>query len=343
MDKRVIFAVAGSGKTTHIVSGLSNDKRSLIVTYTQSNCDNLRKKIVAKFNGRWPEHITLMTYFSFLNSFCYKPFLSDKFKSKGLIYEKNPSQYLKKTNIDYYMTKTRYLYSNRLALLVEVAGILDDVRERICIYFDEFIIDEIQDISGRDFTFLEHLMATNVDTLFVGDFYQHTFDTSRDGPVNNNLFNDYTSYEQRFTSKGFLADKTTLTNSWRCSKNICDYIREQLGIQMDSNRPDTDNTQIKYVSNGEHIRAIMEDEGTIKLHYRNSAKCGSGHKNWGDSKGEDHHNDVCVLLNKTTLENYNAGKLNTLKPSTKNKLYVAITRARGNVYFIDESCVAPYL
>lgn len=32
MDKRVIFAVAGSGKTTYIVDSLSRDKRSLIVT-----------------------------------------------------------------------------------------------------------------------------------------------------------------------------------------------------------------------------------------------------------------------------------------------------------------------
>ena len=34
MDKKVIFAVAGSGKTKYIVDELSLDKRSLIVTYT---------------------------------------------------------------------------------------------------------------------------------------------------------------------------------------------------------------------------------------------------------------------------------------------------------------------
>lgn len=45
MDKRVIFAVAGSGKTTYIVNSLTADKRSLIVTYTNSNFDNLTQKI----------------------------------------------------------------------------------------------------------------------------------------------------------------------------------------------------------------------------------------------------------------------------------------------------------
>ena len=86
----MIFAVAGSGKTTFIVESLVKEKRSLIVTYTNSNYDNLSQKILKKFNGVWPETITLMTYFQFLYRFCYKPFLSDRVKARGIIYERNP-------------------------------------------------------------------------------------------------------------------------------------------------------------------------------------------------------------------------------------------------------------
>ena len=64
MDKRVIFAVAGSGKTTYIVDSLSRDKRSLIVTYTVGNYNNLCRKISEKFNGDWPENIWVMGYFT---------------------------------------------------------------------------------------------------------------------------------------------------------------------------------------------------------------------------------------------------------------------------------------
>ena len=92
MDKRVIFAVAGSGKTTHIVNSLSVDKRSLIVTYTISNYENLSRKIVEKYGGNWPNNVTLMTYFQFLFRFCYKPFLADLVKARGIIYEQNPNQ-----------------------------------------------------------------------------------------------------------------------------------------------------------------------------------------------------------------------------------------------------------
>lgn len=42
------------------------------------------------------------------------------------------------------------------------------------------------------------------------------------------------------------------------------------------------------------------------------------------------------MLNKTTAVKFAAGKLSELPPPTRNKLYVAITRAKGNVYFINE-------
>ena len=100
MDKRLILAVAGSGKTTHIVERLNSSKRSLIITYTTGNYNNLKNKIVQKFDSVWPENITLMTYFSFLFSFCYKPLLADIVRSRGIIYEPNPNKFVKKRILD---------------------------------------------------------------------------------------------------------------------------------------------------------------------------------------------------------------------------------------------------
>ena len=64
---------------------------------------------------------------------------------------------------------------------------------------------------------------TKYKMLFVGDFYQHTFDTSLDGATNSTLFNSKAKYESRFTAKGFICDNTSLVNSWRCSKNVCQF------------------------------------------------------------------------------------------------------------------------
>ena len=201
MDKRVIFAVAGSGKTTHIINSLSTDKRFLIITYTISNFKNLSRKIAKKYGGNWPDNVTVMTYFQFLFRFCYRPFLADRIRARGIIYEQNPNRYVAQDDRQYYLSPNGYFYSNRLSLFLEKANVVDEIKCRIEKYFDVFVIDEIQDIAGRDFNFLEALMETSVNMLFVGDFYQHTFDTSRDGNVNQSLFDDRNAYEAQLTAQ----------------------------------------------------------------------------------------------------------------------------------------------
>ncbi|MCD8145661.1 MAG: TGBp1 family protein, partial [Clostridiales bacterium] len=218
---------------------------------------------------------------------------------------------------------------------LEKQNVIDDIKRRIETYFDEFIIDEIQDIAGRDFTFLEHLMNTSVDMLFVGDYYQHTYDTSRDGNVNKSLFNSKSSYEERFSQKGFIVDSTTLTKSWRCGPAICDYITQNLGIAISSNRQG-DNSKISFVSSHTEVEELLRDPRIVKLHYQKSYQYGVGHRNWGDTKGEDCYQDVCVCLNKTTMKLYSKGQLNKLVAPTRNKLYVAITRTHGNCFLIEE-------
>lgn len=336
MDKKLILAVAGAGKTTKIVNGLNETKRSLVITYTDANCENLRKKIVKKFNGVWPNNIVLMTYFRFLYNFCYKPFLSYRYKAKGLTYEKNPNMFLRQQQNAYFISNQKKLYSNRLALLLERDNVVEDIKQRLEKYFDEFIIDEIQDIGGRDFNLLLAIMQANVDMLFVGDFYQHTYNTSNDGNTNSSLFDNYLSYKDKFEKNGFDVDETTLSKSWRCSPSVCKFVEDNLGIFIASHRCSADDKYVKYIEDNTEIQRIIDNKNIIKLHYNNSTKFGIGHRNWGDTKGEDDYDSVCILLNPTTFSHYIDNDLINLANSTKNKLYVAITRARGDVYLIEE-------
>ena len=61
----IIIAAAGSGKTTHIVRTVLDtpEIKSIIVTYTQNNEDEIRKRFYKEL-GYVPAHVTIKTWFT---------------------------------------------------------------------------------------------------------------------------------------------------------------------------------------------------------------------------------------------------------------------------------------
>ncbi len=86
----------------------------------------------------------------------------------------------------------RHIHSEFVLLLNP--DVISDIISRIEKYVDHLYIDEVQDFAGNDFSFLKKISSANVDMLFVGDFFQHTFDTSRDASVNKSLHDNYSVY-----------------------------------------------------------------------------------------------------------------------------------------------------
>ena len=335
MDRRIILAVAGSGKTTFLINSLNLDRRFLIVTYTENNVAHIHRHIINKF-GYMPKNITLLSYFQFLINSCYRPFLKDKYDAKGITWNipEDWTRY-KKGNL-HYMTSHRYLYHNRIAKLC-IDNCKDLIKDRIEKYYDCFMIDEVQDLGGHDFNLIQSIVPTKIDCLFVGDFYQHTFDTSNDGNVNKGLYNDFEKYKLKWSKIGFIIDDATLSNSYRCSPHICDFISKRLSISINSHRQDF--TNIILVDNQTDADALFDNKSIIKLFFKEAYKYHCYAENWGKSKGMDCFKDVCIVLNATTLESYIKNTLHLLAPSTLNKLYVAFTRAKGNVFLIPHTFI----
>ena len=339
MDKRLVHAVAGSGKTRMIIESLGLNKRFLILTYTEANLSNLKSRIRQRF-GLIPENITVLSYFNFLYSHCYRPFLSKKCRAKGISWDIPPSWTLRKKRTDpkFYFTAHHQLYHNRIAKLLEVTDTIVHAKERLEKYFDVFMIDEIQDLGGHDFDFISHLSKAAVEMLFVGDFYQHTFDTSRDGPTNATLHNDYAKYLDKFRQLSLVIDERSLNASYRCSAEICAFVTEKLKINMQP--ANARSGQITFIEEKDTALNLFSCNKTVKLFYQSHDKYPCYSKNWGKSKGEDCYEDVCVILNKTTHKHFKADTLHKLAPSTKNKFYVACTRAKGDLYFVPENLIA---
>ncbi|WP_175824221.1 UvrD-helicase domain-containing protein [Burkholderia sp. BCC0419] len=336
MDKTVIFAVAGSGKTYKIVEKLDEVRRVLLVTYTEANRENLRTRIIQKF-GYFPENIVLYTYFTFLHSFCYRPFLLAEKRTKGVTFQRPPAKgpMFGVADDRRYMTSGRRLYHHRLAKYVEQTGTVKDVIARIEKYFDAFFVDEVQDFAGHDFNLLMLLCHSDVECMFVGDFYQHTYDTSRDGNVNANLHVDYEAYKARFKAAKMEVDLTSLMKSRRCSKSVCDFISAQIGIQIESHSDTI--TDVRLVEDRAVAQELYEAPNIVKLFLQEHYKYDCYSQNWGASKGLDHYGDVCVVLHPAALAAWRAGTLVALNPETRNKLYVACSRARGNLTFVPDA------
>ncbi|CAN7408108.1 DNA helicase UvrD [Pseudomonas brassicacearum] len=339
MDKSVIFAVAGSGKTSLVIERLSLDQRALIITYTENNHRHLRNKIIQKF-GTIPSNITLMTYFSFLHGFCYRPLMQLKIGSRGLTFRRPPDRQIPLTDIARFRDGSRRLYHNRLAKFLQLRGCVPSIKARIERFYDCVYVDEVQDFAGHDFNLLLDISKAKAGMTFVGDFYQHTFDTSRDGTVNGTLHDDMAKYEKRFRDAGIAVDKTTLGRSWRCATSTCDFISTKLQIAMGSHVERAG--EIVTVLEQAQANALHADPSVVKLFLQEHGKYGCYSQNWGASKGMDHFEDVCVVLGLEAWKRYQTGNLHEAKPQTRNKLYVACSRARGKLFFVQDKLFKPF-
>lgn len=331
VDKRLILAVAGSGKTRLIIEKLDTDKNYLIITYTNSNYALIKRRVIKKF-GFLPNNIHIIKFFEFLYSFCCKPFLFFKHDLKGIYWDETPESSRYSKDEKKFMTKNNLLYHNRISKFLEETGTINDIIEKLELFYDYLIIDEFQDLGGHDFNFIMNVSKAKINFLFVGDFFQHTYTTSNDGNVNSNLYKDYQKYIKLLEKNKIYVDTNTLKKSFRCSPTICNFITENLGISIESAR--TDLTKIELVEEQQKINDILANNEIIKLVFRDATSQTFYSKNWGDSKGEDDYNDTCIILNKTTTKLFNKSKLLELAPLSKNKLYVALTRTKSNCYII---------
>lgn len=326
MDKIALNAVAGAGKTTLIINSLNLIDRFAIITYTTANQESIRQSIIRKF-GYLPSNIYVFGYFEFIYSFCYMP-IQNTFPNEGLSFE-NPSYWNRSL-----LTSDGRFYSNKLAQHIMESKL--SYIERINKYFDHLFIDEMQDFGSFDLDWMLSLSKTDISITLVGDFFQTTFLTSRKGNKNASIHSDYNRYKSEFIKVGFAFDETTLVTSRRCSRNICNFISERLLINIDSSRQDDDNTNVAFLSDKEQIAEVFNNDLIKKLFYDNhrTFKCNSD--NWGASKGLT-FDDVCVVLNPKTAKLYKNNELKNLAPKTLSKFYVACTRARGNLYFVEQS------
>lgn len=342
-NKKLIHAVAGSGKTRFIIDNIDPSKRNLIITYTVNNQQILEQRLIKKF-GRIPKDTHIFGVFEFLYTFCLVPYFYGR--PKGINFN-----YIKKNRWDNNsVDKDGRIIHNQLShALLEGKIIYNKIQrklehsylDRIDQFFDFIFVDECQDFGAYDFEWMLSLSKLNATVYLLGDFYQKTYSTSLSGNKGKGIHSDINKWFEAFKKNDFDVDVTSLSNSHRCPPEICEFIKEKLGINIISSKPKCGLEKIKLLKKRDEIDCVMRNDDTMKLFYQKSSQYDCNSLNWGESKGAE-FNNVCVVLNNETWNHYEKDTLSNLAPSTKAKFYVACTRALANLYLVAEKEVANY-
>lgn len=328
--KQVIHAVAGSGKTSLIINELTLEKYIAIITYTTSNQNVLKEKVVEKF-GHMPENIKIFGFWQFIYSFCLVPCLTSK--PKGIIYDNEIKKNHKFNGKKVAYGVNGYIFDNMISKFLFDKNI--PYIERINEYFDEIYIDEMQDFDSYDFDWLLTLAKSKIRVWLVGDFFQRTYSTSKFGNKGSSLINNFELYKQKFETSGYYFNETLLSKSHRCSPEICNFVSENIGINIKSHNI-SGKAKFLLIDDKNTILNILQDDSIKKLFFKEHYKYNCNSVNWGDSKGQT-YDKICIVLNPESFKLYSKYKLMEMRPITKSKFYVACTRSLGDVYFIEQN------
>lgn len=372
MDKKIILAVAGSGKTYTLCNSINPNERNLILAFTHQNLKNITSELVKKFK-EIPHSTKIWTFDSFVyNNFIlpFEPtivssFGEEEFHSNGITLNEPPesdwvrnnlrkksksnyNKYYKKDELFHYIDPNTKCYYNKttseLAIYCKKL-IIERAIKRLQKFIDNIYIDEFQDFRKFDYDLICEISKSFTSVLLVGDYYQHSvIGDKNSGRPYKNSNKDIISYEEfklNLEKLGFSVDTTSLNKSRRCSKEVCQFVKENLNINIDSEG--INDGKVIYVKEEDACK-ILNDDSIIKLTYNKSNTYPFKARNWSYSKGDTYKN-VCVILTKSvTDKNTQKLKLNDNEgPTIKNMLYVALTRTSGDLYIMAESTLQTYL
>lgn len=366
MIRKVVIASAGAGKTHRIISeagcyAIQGDK-ILVVTYTENN----QKELISRFSSLNLDNdkFVVKGLFSFLLEDIVRPYQqcafggrieTINFNSDGDPHKKNGRTIPGRKellpcgsfNPDYYLTQCRKkahtTYLSKLAskiLKLKEKDILD----RLGGIYKHIYFDEVQDLVGWDYEILKALDKSKSFLITcVGDFRQTIYDTSvaSKGPKSSKQKLD------RFRRMKF--DEEHLAVSRRSVQSICDYADD---IHFDEGYKKTistiaevpecfgDHVGVFCVSESNAIAYINEHKPVLLRHGVSSGKMFNEVNvkkiNFGKSKGLGFERTIIVptkpyikyILGDRAVFDGNKSE------ESKNKLYVAITRARYSVAFV---------
>lgn len=337
-NNHFIHSSAGTGKTTKI-SKLAlrlKSKKILITTYTIENTQEIIRKI-EKLNGFVPQNIEVITWYNFLLKECVRPY-QNKFGIKerinNVIFVNNKSvPFVKESSLQHYI-KEDAVYSDKLSKFAYNCNTRNNncIVNRLEKCYDFIFIDEAQDLSGYDFSWVDCLLSSSCFVTLVGDARQNTFNTtpsSKDKVFSKNIL----EYFKLKVEKGY-GKLYHMNRSWRCNDAICkfsDKLFPDFPATLSNNFKKTHHDGI-FLVNTSDLDAYCKQFNPKILLWSKTSKDKIGNKeaiNIGISKGCT-YDRVLIVPTQPMLK-----FLQSNTPlSSPYKFYIAVTRARYSVSFL---------
>lgn len=350
---KLLIASAGAGKTTFLVNEALKQKGNvLITTYTQSNEQEIRKKII-EVNKCIPENITIQPWFSTLLQHGVRPYqgcLCEK-KINGMVLFNSPSavKYVTKAGFavcykeedleKHYFSNTFKIYSDKLSKFVcrcnqESQGAVVNRLSRI---YTHIFIDEVQDLAGYDLELLKLLLDSSLNILLVGDPRQVTYLTHHErkyGKYKDGKIKDFIQNECK--KKCCEVDEESLNITHRNNEEICNFSSKLYPVFKGciSNQKEVTRHDGVFLVRERDVEKYLEEFSPVQLRDKVTVEVNKSYKaiNFGESKGQT-FDRVLIYPTKPFINWLNNNDFK-LEPTSRLKFYVAITRAKFSVAIV---------
>lgn len=349
-DNIVVIASAGSGKTTFLVDEAVSrpGNRIALLTYTNNNVAGIKRKLCDKC-GAIPERVDVKSWFSFLLHECVRPYQRSVYSKKRVktirFTEGRSAPYAKYKDPDrYYFENKDAIYSDktsRFAIDCEKNS-QGMVTKRLGDIYDEIYIDEFQDLAGYDLELVEIFLKSKIRTVMVGDPRQCTYTTNN--ALINSAYRGMGIFKliSRWKKDG-LCKTENLSRSYRCNPAICSF-SDKLWPSMEATESFNSNTTnhdgIFLVSKNDADRYIELFAPAVLRYDRKTKDYEKIAMNFGNAKGLEFER-VLIIPHGSIIKYLNDGNIQHVDGS-KEKFYVAVTRARQSVAFLyDGPCSIP--
>jgi DNA helicase-2/ATP-dependent DNA helicase PcrA len=293
--------------------------------------------------------VTVQSWYQFLLQDCsrpYQPVLYDKERIETICFVEGRScPYVPKTNVQrYYFAEGKRIYTDKISDFAcrcneESGGLVVKRLEQIyhCIF-----IDEVQDLAGYDFDFLELLFESRMEIVVVGDSRQATYFTNCSPKNKKYKGQNITALLTDWQKRG-LCKITERNDCYRCNQEICnvaDGLYPDMPKTQSKNRDVTGHDGVYVLSSCDLMEYVKRYRPTILRYNRKTKAEGLRALNFGISKGQSFER-ILIFPNGVIKDFLKTKNHDKLKDKTKALLYVAITRARYSVAFVydDECCL----